>query len=131
MATIIPFDQLDDADLIVDAIYEGGQKGNVADDPISRLLPGVGNRRGFRIAGRGTRKKFVALFSSGRNIDWPDYLEPSTRQFTYYGDNRKPGESLYSRPGNVLLESVYDALHFGETNRELIPPFLGIVGAGA
>ena len=45
----IPFDQLADADLYVDAIYEGGTAGTFGDDPISRLLP-CGNRGGFRVA---------------------------------------------------------------------------------
>jgi len=42
------FDELSLADLVVDAIYEGGKKGNATDDPLSRLLKGVGNQGGFR-----------------------------------------------------------------------------------
>ena len=39
---VVPFEALAAADLVVDAIYEGGKKGNVSDDPVAKLLP-VGN----------------------------------------------------------------------------------------
>ena len=38
----VPFGALTGADLVVDAVYEGGTAGNAGDDPISRLVP-VGN----------------------------------------------------------------------------------------
>ncbi|MGV9170438.1 MAG: hypothetical protein ACOC38_10925 [Promethearchaeia archaeon] len=33
------FDELEDADLVIDASYEGGTKGNFSDDPLAKLLP--------------------------------------------------------------------------------------------
>ena len=44
------FNELEEAPLIVDAIYEGGEKGNIGDDPISKLIPGCENQGGFRMA---------------------------------------------------------------------------------
>lgn len=61
MVRIIPFDELATSDLIVDAVYEGQAKGNVSDDPISRLLPGVGNQGGFRAAGKRGEEYKVGL----------------------------------------------------------------------
>ena len=37
------FADLPDADLVIDAIYQGGPKPNASADPLARLLP-VGNR---------------------------------------------------------------------------------------
>ena len=76
MVCVISFDDLGTADLVVDAVYEGGTRGNAADDPISRLLPGSGNQGGFRAAGRGDDKTFVVLYTSGEDSDWPDQLDP-------------------------------------------------------
>jgi hypothetical protein len=47
---IIPFSDLEDADLIIDAVYEGGNTGNIADDPLAKLLRG-GNAGNFRFCG--------------------------------------------------------------------------------
>lgn len=100
------FDELGRAPLIIDAIYEGGSEKNVKDDPISRLLPGTGNLGGFRVASQAKlgctyfqRRKcpaYVVLYTSKEEIEWPDYLDHTTGQFTYYGDNREPGHELPS-----------------------------------
>lgn len=37
--TIIPFDKVIDSDLIIDAIYEGGNVGNNSDEVINKILP--------------------------------------------------------------------------------------------
>ena len=68
MTKIVPFSQLEITDLVVDAVYEGGNSGTAADDPISKLLPGSGNQGGFRAAGRGADKKVVVLYTSGKDI---------------------------------------------------------------
>src|SRR5260221_6186151 len=79
---------------------------------------------GFRLAGKGLDKQFVALFTTGREKDWPDRIDLNTGQFTYYGDNRTPGE-LHKTPlgGNRVLRRVFDLLHSSPAQRELIPPF--------
>jgi Restriction endonuclease AspBHI N-terminal/Restriction endonuclease len=121
MSQVIEFESLGTADLIVDAIYEGTSQ--LASDPISRLLPGCGNMGGFRLAGKGQDKQFVALFTTGQEKDWPDSIDLNTGQFTYYGDNRTPGHELHKTPGNRVLRRVFDLLHGSPPQRELIPPF--------
>jgi hypothetical protein len=51
MAKVFPFSVLPTADLVIDAVYEGGTKGNTADDVLGRLIPGAGNQGGFRAVG--------------------------------------------------------------------------------
>ena len=94
-------------------------------DPISKLLPGCGNPGGFRAAGRGEIKKFVVLYMSGEEKDWPDTLDLNTGRFTYYGDNKKPGHELQDTPkkGNLHLMNVFDWLHSNPPRRENVPPF--------
>lgn len=111
-------------DLFVDAVYEGGSAKTGADDPISNIFPGVGTQGGFRPPGRKERK-FVVLYTSGEDRDWPDHIDLSTGRFTYYGDNKKPGHELHdTRPGgNDLLRRCFGHLHAAPPNRALIPPF--------
>ena len=47
---VYSYTELSNCDLIIDAIYEGGNQGNTSDDPITKILP-VGNQGGFRYAG--------------------------------------------------------------------------------
>ena len=64
MQQSIDFKDLKKADLIVDAIYRGGGKGNVGDDPISPLVGG-GNLGGFRYLGKpnGLKIRHCVLYS--------------------------------------------------------------------
>lgn len=122
---IFAYDQLGTADLVIDAVYEGGSFGNTSDDPLCRLLPGTGNLGGFRSAGRGEDKQFIALYTSGEDRDWPDRIDPNTGQFIYYGDNKTPGHELHDTPrgGNRILRRVFQLLHDSPAKRDLIPPF--------
>lgn len=120
-----PFADLFEADLIVDAVYEGGSRGSTADDPIGRLLP-VGNQGGFRYRGspgKGTVRLCV-LYSHHTDPDWPDTLDLELGRFTYYGDNKTPGRALHEtvRSGNRILADAFDNLH--QRVRGAIPPFL-------
>lgn len=122
---VFGFHELEYADLVVDAIYEGGSAGNVGADPVSKLLPGAGNLGGFRCAGRGESKTFVVLYTSGEDKDWPDSLDFATGQFIYYGDNKRPGHELHDTGpgGNTILRNVFEWLHSEPHKRNLIPPF--------
>ena len=126
MVRLVPYQTLPEADLIVDAVYEANEVGNVSGEAISRLLPGVGNQGGFRPAGKGDDKKFVVLFTSGEDKDWPDRLDLGTGRFAYYGDNKRPGSELHEtrRKGNELLRHVFGLLHSEPPMRNRIPPFL-------
>ena len=123
--TIIPNDELPNADLIVDAIYEGASDGQLAKEPIVKVLPGCGNMGGFRFSGTKSDKHFVVLYSTGENKDWPDRLDLITGQFVYYGDNQTPGKELHKthKGGNKILRRSFEHLHSSPPTRESIPPF--------
>ena len=125
MVKVIPFDELPCTDLIVDGVYEGGTSGQLRDEPMPQLFNGIGNRGGFRASGRGENKKFIVLYTSGENKDWPDHLDQYTGQFIYYGDNRRPGHEIHdTRPGgNRILRHVYNLMHTNPPDRTRVPPF--------
>ncbi|MET8786168.1 restriction endonuclease [Streptomyces sp. NPDC004589] len=129
------FPDLETADLVVDAVYAGGTSGNTGDEPISKLIKGVGNQGGFRYAGSPAKGnvKLAVLYTSGGEVDWPDHLDVETGTFTYYGDNKKPGQGLHktSRAGNVLLRDVFAASHGTAADRAKVPPFFLFAKAGA
>ncbi|GAA2369138.1 restriction endonuclease [Streptomyces carpaticus] len=124
----VAFADLSAADLVVDAVYAGGTRGNTGDEPIARLIRGVGNQGGFRFAGsraKGT-VSLVVLYTTGTEVDWPDHLDVETGIFTYYGDNKKPGQDLHGTPrgGNALLRDAFAASHGTEGDRlASVPPF--------
>lgn len=127
---VFRFDELERANLVVDAVYEGGSANHWGDDPISRLLP-VGNQGGFRSSGSASDfdLSMVVLFSSGHNVDWPDFLDLHSGQFVYFGDNKKPGHALHDTPrkGNEILRTAFERLHSGRAD---IPPFFVFEGTG-
>ncbi|WP_285104087.1 restriction endonuclease [Promicromonospora sp. MEB111] len=127
MSESVFFADLHMADLVLDRVYQGGSKGNMGDDPIGKLLP-VGNQGGFRYKGSVDKQdvRLVVLYTSGEETDWPDQLDPTTGDFTYYGDNRKPGSGLHEtqRKGNLLLRDIFDWSRGDATDREAVPPLL-------
>ena len=122
---IIPHEDLSSTDLTIDAVYEGAATGNLSGEVLSKLLPGIGNQGGFRAAGLGKDKKFVVLYTSGEDNDWPDHLALNTGRFEYYGDNRTPGQELHdsTRGGNQILRQAYGLLHATPPDRTKVPPF--------
>ncbi|MFC0681774.1 hypothetical protein ACFFGH_28415 [Lysobacter korlensis] len=122
----VPFTSaLASVDLQTGAVYEGGSANNYGGDPIQKLL-GVANAGGFRPSGSIAKRdvRYVALFSTGSELEWPDELDAATGTFVYYGDQRTPGKGLYEtrRLGNVLLHDMYESLAKGA--RRDIPPAL-------
>ena len=97
MTKTFSFSSLASADLVIDAVYEGGTKGNSADDVLGRLIPGAGNQGGFRQVGGWTAPKLVVLYSSVEDPDWPDFIDIYTGVFTFFGDNKRPGASCMKR----------------------------------
>lgn len=129
----VPFAELADADLVVDRLYGGGDTKTIADDPINALLP-VGNQGGFRPNGsvlQGT-VRLAVLYTSGDEVDWPDRLDPTTGDFTYYGDNRRPGHEIHEtqRRGNLLLRDIFAASRQGPGERQAVPPLFLFQKAG-
>ncbi len=128
----INFSELPNSDLFVDALYTGGNKGNVSDDPISKLMH-VGNQGGFRYSGSllNNNIKLVVLYSSLDELDWPDTLDIESGILYYYGDNRSPGYELHKtkKGGNVLLKNIFDFLH-KKGGRRFIPPIFVFTKTG-
>ena len=84
----ILFDHLATSDLYVDAVYQGGRRGNAGDEPLPRLMR-VDSHGGFRKRGEvAGRLHLLVLTSSLADPDWPDSLDRETGVFTYYGDNK-------------------------------------------
>lgn len=125
-------DQLDDADLVVDAIYEGGRSGNAGDDPLPRLV-GVSNQGGFRYLSTLDAPRLIVMTSSFNDPDWPDNLDRETGILTYYGDNKRPGRALHETPrnGNRLLRNMFNALHANPPRRLEVPPVMVFGNAGS
>jgi hypothetical protein len=124
----VDFGQLANADLRVGWIYRGGTTGNVSSEVINKLLPGSGNQGGFRPIRDRPRGnvRAVVLFSTGAVSAWPDELDPATGTYTYFGDNRKPGNDLEDtlHGGNRLLGEVFPRTHGTQADRAQVPPFL-------
>ena len=121
------FDELENADLVIDAIYKGGTTPNMSAEPFHKLIPRCENSGGFRKKLRedGSGKyAYIVLYTSMEELEWPDYLDEETGIFRYYGDNREPGRELTDtkKHGNKILELVFGLLNEG-TRLEDIPPF--------
>lgn len=109
------FSELSEADLVVDAIYEGdATTSSYGGEPLHHLLPGLGTQGGFRKR-KGLRGNLVGLVmvSTGNEPDWPDELDPFTGTFIYFGDNRTPGKDLHDTKagGNRTLVEMFSANH--------------------
>lgn len=126
---IIKHNDLKQCDLIVNALYKGGQTGNLTAEVISKILP-VGNVGGFRpCVGKDRKPKFVVLKTSLEDEVWPDKFTADDK-FIYYGDNRRAGETvdIHSTKGNKLLRNTFLSLYEGR--KEDIPLFFIFVKAG-
>lgn len=125
--TTYTFEELSDAPLYVDCVYQSGFSPTIAREVLSKLM-GCGNQGGFRPVSRtdvyGKKQKlpaYVVLVTSTREPEWPDFLDVETGVFHYYGDNRQAGTAIDGKPGNRLLERVFELLHQKKWSE--IPPF--------
>jgi hypothetical protein len=119
------FEELSNADLVVDAIYEGDKTtSSYGGEPLHHLLPGLGTQGGFRKR-KGLGEDFVGLIltSTGNEPDWPDELNPFSGTYTYFGDNRTPGKDLHdTKPGgNKTLAKIFELAHGDENSRSKCP----------
>lgn len=127
---VFEYDELEDADLIVDAVYEGGEANDLSAAPLPDLLS-VGTSGGFRVkthSGESRDYSYIVLFTTLADPDWPDSLDAEHGTFTYYGDNKHPGSTIHDKPGNKILRDLFDALH-GD-RRQAIPPIFVFSATG-
>lgn len=127
MSRVYNFNEIENADLIIDAVYEGGNYTlhGKKNEVLNKLIKGSGNAGGFRSVGSAKKlqSKLCILYSTLSDPNWPDRIDLELGRFTYYGDNKEPGRELRdtSKGGNMLLDYCFDQLHLG--NRGNIPPF--------
>jgi hypothetical protein len=131
----IGFDKLQGADLVVDAVYESNRDapaGALAGEPLNRLMK-VGNLGGFRPRSGNSGILFSVITSTGSEAAWPDSLDPYSGVYTYYGDNRSPGQEMHAtkQRGNALLRDAFELAHSGEVElRKRCPVFFIFEWAG-
>jgi hypothetical protein len=130
------YEDLISANLIIDSIYESKRQRplNLSCEPLTRLIPGVGNMGGFRKRS-GLDKHVTAglvLMSTNNESDWPDGLDIYQGTYIYHGDNRKPGQSLHETPkkGNLELRNIFDLAHGDAQSRIKCPVILIFEGTG-
>lgn len=123
---IVPYDELDTADLHVDRVYAGSKSNGRSLDAVSRLF-GVGVRGGIRFRGSAAKDsvQLVVLYSTGDNPDWRDYLDAQSGMLTYYGDNRHPGKGLLDTHlnGNTAFKNAFSASRDSRVGRSKVSPF--------
>lgn len=128
------FQELSNADLVIDAIYEGDKStSSYGGEPLHHLLPGLGTQGGFRKR-KGLDEEIVGLVltSTGNEPDWPDELNPFTGTYIYYGDNRTPGKALHETKagGNKTLARMFELAHLDKQSRLKCPVTLVFESAG-
>jgi len=121
---IVEFEQLQEADLVINTIYKSGKKGNYSDEVLSKLMR-CENSCGFRKKGslKNLKLHYVVLYSTGEHSEWKDTLDIKTGEFTYYGDQDKINKDIHDTPkkGNEVLRRTFDDLK--KENRKNITPF--------
>ena len=127
----MPVDELSTADLCVDAVYQGGRKGDAGDDPLPALLK-VSSQGGFRYRGTLDALQFVVLTTTLNDSDWPDSIDKETGSFTYFGDNKRPGRALHDTPrrGNEILRRLFEVVRSDVECQLRMPPVLVFSSAG-
>ena len=118
----IPFTEIDAADLLVDAVYEGGTAKNLGSEVLSKVMH-VGNSGGFRkcmkLGENGKKAKdvaYVCIYTTGEEIEWRDEIDRTLGRFTYWGDNRKAGNPMTKTKfgGNLFLQNIFAKLAVGQ-----------------
>lgn len=130
MINRVQFENLKDAELIVDTVYEGGIESNMSSEVLSKLFH-VGNAGGFRkcmktLNGKKTKDvAYVCIYTTGEEIEWRDDLDRTLGRFTYWGDNRKAGNPLTKTKfgGNAFLQDVFSKLALG-LRKQIAPIFV-------
>ena len=128
MTESFPFEELEKAPLIVDAVYKGGTNKNMSDEVLSKLLPRTENSGGFRktlVNGKKDEYAYIVLYTTMSESEWPDFMDYESGIFRYYGDNRKPGHELHDtqKMGNKILSELFSWLN-DPLLRKRIPPIL-------
>jgi hypothetical protein len=132
----IPFEKLPTANLVIDSTYQGARnkKMDLGSEPLTKLIPGVGNMGGFRksVDSKTKALRGLVLVSTRNEDDWPDSLNIFTGLYTYFGDNRAPGKPLHDTPkgGNKVLHEIFELSHGSMVERSKCPVILAFENTG-
>jgi len=127
---VVPFEDLEYSDLIVDKVYAAGPLPDLRSEVLSRLLP-VGNVGGFRWSGKWDNTNLVVLTSNGNEALWPDRFDRENRIVEYFGDNRSFKELHDTRGGNRILHAAFQHARGGSVERSSAPVFLYFEKSGS
>ena len=90
---------------------------------------GINNTSGFRPKSKANGSTdieecaFCVLVTNFGEVEWPDYLDPETGIFKYFGDKRSEGDLHATQVGgNRFLRENFKKLHTG--SRLAVPPVL-------
>lgn len=122
--------------LQVDRLYRNTNNWNSEEDEFNKFFrfsdgKGINNVSGFRPKSLSNSKTtdiescaFCVLITNLGETEWPDELNLETGLFTYYGDNRIPGNSIESTPigGNRFLQGLFKKIH--TQSRKSVQPIL-------
>lgn len=127
----IPFTEINTANLLVDAVYEGGTAKNLGSEALSKIMH-VGNSGGFRkcmkLDANGQKTKevaYICIYTTGEEIEWRDGIDRTLGRFTYWGDNRKAGNPMLKTKfgGNLFLQDIFAKLAIGQ-RKQIAPVFI-------
>jgi len=120
MSRVFEYTELEEAPLIVGAIYKNHQNIAFGGNPLGKLGLLGQNTGGFRY---NSKANYCTLTYSGHNAHWPDCVDPKSGIVHYYGDNHgnKDGKLLSTR-GNFFLNEQFKLLQNGK--RDLLKIFL-------
>ena len=121
---VINFKDIYESNLIVGALYKGGNSGNMSDEVLSKLMM-CENSGGFRKRGsiNPFALKYVVLYSTNKNENWINKIDFQNKRVYYYGDNTRNEVDMLDtkKKGNLILKNVYERLN--NNDRKDIPPF--------
>lgn len=124
----VDFEKIQEVDLIADTIYKGGNKNNISDEVLSKLMK-CENSGGFRKKGslKDKKLKYIVLYSTGNHSEWNDSYDEETGEFIYFGDQDKPNKEVTDtrKKGNEILRRTFEMLKNG--SRKDIAPFFVFV----
>lgn len=114
---VVPSDQLEDADLIVNALYQSKEKSGGYSTYVLPKLMGVGSGGGFRTRLEDHKHAghyaYVVIYTK-RESPYPlDGLDANSGILTYCGDNKKAGTDLAETKlcGNKILLQIQKAIY--------------------
>jgi len=121
MSRVFEYNELNEAPLIVGALYKNNKKKSFGGNPLGKLGLLGQTQGGFRYNKKANycTLTYNGTNYTGNNAHWPDCVDPKSGIVHYYGDNRgkKDNGKLHSTRGNFLLNEQFKLLESGKRNQ--------------